>query len=251
VRGGAGLVTLAVPERIEPAVAARLMKEVMTRPVSDDKPGVFGPRSVKPILNFIAARRVTGVAVGPGLSSSAAARAFVKKLLPRLSVPAVVDADGLNALAGGAFLKKHPPLLLTPHPGEAARLLGWTGRHILQDRRGALKSLCRKTGAVVLLKGDKTLISDGRMVYENRTGNAGLSRGGAGDVLTGLCAALAGQVSGATAAEKLLRAACVAAFVHGLAADIAAAKTTRLGLSLDVLLAHIPAAYRRVFGKSY
>lgn len=232
LRCGAGIVTLASVEPVLAAVSARL-PECCLCPCEAGAEGGISPVS----LPKIAAQKATTLLLGPGLGGTAqsAARALesrtlVQQLLPGFAGDAVLDADGLNAaaqiMAVGQELP-HPAgeLILTPHPGEMARLTGLSTAQINADREGTALRFAAQWNAVVVLKGAGTVIAapDGRYAV-NSTGNPGLSRGGSGDVLAGMTAAL--LACGLPAFE----AACCAVWLHGTAADRAAALHGEYGM---------------------
>jgi len=218
LRAGAGLVTLAAPGSDWPAP-----DEVMTAELDADATG-----AADRLQSLAAGKRA--VAIGPGMPTGAEARAFVRAALQSLEVPIVVDADGLNHLGDDldAVAGSPVPVILTPHPGEAGRLLGTSAGEVERDRIAAVRELARRSKAVVVLKGARTLVCDGSIadpfVTINPTGNPGMASGGTGDVLTGVIAALVGQ--GIAPAE----AARAGAFLHGLAGDIAAEAGGETGL---------------------
>jgi ADP-dependent NAD(P)H-hydrate dehydratase / NAD(P)H-hydrate epimerase len=223
MRAGAGLATVATPESALPLVAAG-RAEVMTEPLPEEGGGLDGG-SVERALAL--ARERQSIVLGPGLGQGRAVRAFVRSFVAqRPALPLVIDADGLNALAptrdgAGALeaLRHAAPTVLTPHPGEMGRLLGWSTRDVQARRLEAARTLARATGAVVVLKGHRTLVArpDGQTAV-NPTGNPGMATGGTGDVLSGIL--------GTVLARGLdpWKAACAAVFVHGLAGDMAAAR---------------------------
>ncbi len=200
LRGGAGLVRVAVPAALQPFVALAV------------PPATTVARRGAP---FAAAMRgAQAIVVGPGLGAGAATRVLVRTLLAASRAPLVLDADALNAIAPlRRPLAASAPLVLTPHPGEAARLLGTTSAVVQTDRPAALRALCERSGAVVVLKGARTLVGEGRAVFTNRTGNPGMATGGTGDVLAGLLGALLAQRLEPFAAARL------AVRVHGAAGD--------------------------------
>lgn len=216
LRSGAGLVTVAVPRSCAAAVAAAA-PEYMTLPLEEEPPGAVGAGALDALL----AAPCGVIAVGPGLGVGPGAAAVVRGLLEHASVPLVLDADALNLVADhpewlGARREPRVDVVLTPHPGEMARLCGQSTRAVQDDRAAAARGLARSRGVHVALKGSRTLVAapDGGMAI-NLTGNPGMASGGAGDVLTGVTAAWIGQ--GLRAAD-----ACRAAvYLHGLAADIA------------------------------
>lgn len=225
LRGGAGLVTLAArPEVLGPALAGR--PEAMSVPLPGEGP--LGMEDLGPLL--AATHDVDAIVLGPGIPRGEETGAMLVELLLARRVPAVLDADALNALAGApallAGLATMPaPLVLTPHPGEMARLCGTSVEAVEADRIGLATARARAWRAVVVLKGARTVVADpDGLPAVIPTGNAGLATGGTGDVLAGLCGALlAGGCPSADAAR-------VAAFVHGAAGDLVAARLGQRGL---------------------
>ncbi|HEX6970727.1 MAG TPA: NAD(P)H-hydrate dehydratase [Limnochordia bacterium] len=241
LRAGAGWVACAVPASQQPLLAAQL-PEALTHPLPEHEGGL-GPGAADAVLEL--ARRCDVVAVGPGLGVSAEVQACVVHLLRSLRLPLVVDADALNALAaeegfrsGGA--RRAGPWVLTPHPGEMARLLGWSSAEVQSDRIGAVRALVAKTGAHVVLKGPPSLIgTPAGTIYVNSTGNPGMAAAGMGDVLTGIIAALIGQ------GLPPERAAALGVYWHGLAADGLAARRGPAGFFAGDVADALPAARRR------
>ena len=216
-RVGAGLVTCGIPQPIAVSVESRLL-DAMTIPLSATRTGSFAETAATRAV--AAAKQRSAIAIGPGLSTAGQTAKFVHSVLSRADVPAVVDADALNCIGRrhAVFKRRKAPTVLTPHPGEMARLTGRPTAEIQADRIGAARALASATGCVVLLKGAATVIAnpDGEARI-NPTGNPGLATGGAGDVLTGLIGGLLAQGVGA------FEAAWAGAYLHGLAADRAAA----------------------------
>ncbi|MBX7168462.1 MAG: NAD(P)H-hydrate dehydratase [Pirellulales bacterium] len=192
LRAGAGLVRLAVPAACQ-ATAAGFEPALMTVGLAHDDAG----RIAATARQALAAQLdwATVVACGPGLGSSPDLVTLVQWIYAEARCPVVVDADGLNALAAGAApLDRHAaPRVLTPHPGEFARLAGQTQAPAAAERRDACQQLALRAGAVVVLKGHGTVVSDGARADIVRTGNPGMATGGTGDVLTGVIAALLAQ----------------------------------------------------------
>ena len=185
------------------------------------------------------AEAATWVACGPGLGRSLGLRALVPWLYASLPKPMVVDADALNALAARREVLSRPagPRILTPHPGEFARLLG-AGRMAPDQRSAAAVRMAAECGVVVVLKGHRTLITDGDHRAVNTTGNAGMATGGSGDVLTGLVAALACQGLSPYDAARL------AVFLHGYAGDLAAARLSQESMIASDLIRFLPDAFK-------
>ena len=222
MRSGAGLVTAAVPA---PAlsVVASFAPELMTWPLYATAAGAVSSRELAPARLAALVEGKTVLAIGPGLGQSAETAKFVIGLLEKTQMPVVVDADGLNILAGKKALlaklskKGKRTVVLTPHPGEMARLAGTTIAQVQADRLETARSFAQRTGTTVVLKGARTLIAhpDGRVAV-NTSGNPGMAKGGSGDLLTGLVAGMLAQYS-----EEPQRAVEAAVYLHGLAADLA------------------------------
>jgi ADP-dependent NAD(P)H-hydrate dehydratase / NAD(P)H-hydrate epimerase len=209
LRAGAGLVTVATPAEVQPVVAAA-RAELMTEPLPADR--------LARCLELAAG--ADAVVLGPGLGTGA--RGLARGLAAAVAVPLAIDADGLNALAPASAhaWPRARATVLTPHPGEMARLLGLTTAEVQADRLAAARALAGTTGAVVVLKGQRTVVArpDG-FAAVNPTGNPGLAKGGTGDVLAGIVGALLARGCDAWTA------AVAAVFVHGRAGDLAAART--------------------------
>jgi NAD(P)H-hydrate epimerase len=236
VRAGAGLVTVGVPAPLLAIVEAASL-ESMTLPLPADEDGGLRPDAVERLL---ADPRWTVAAVGPGLGTGGEVPEAVRRLARRCDRPLVVDADGLNAFAGApeALRERPAATVLTPHPGELARLLGTTTAAVGEDRLAAVREAAAVTGAVVLLKGHLSLVAspDGPVAI-NPTGNPGLASGGSGDVLTGVVAALLAQ------GLAPWDAACAGAWLHGHAADLLLARQGGVALAAADLVAALPAAF--------
>ncbi len=237
-RGGAGLVTLAVPDTILEVVAG-FEPSYMTVPLACDAEGRLHASAIGHLARVTSGASV--VACGPGLGRSAGVTACVQHLYRVVTQPLVMDADGLNAFAAepGVLAGAAGPRVLTPHPGELRRLLGDIASDASIDtlRERAIR-LAAEHGIVVVLKGHRTLITDGVRCTFNRTGNPGLATGGSGDVLTGLIGALLGQGLEPFGAAQL------GVYLHGLAGDLAAAALGQISLVARDLLEYLPAAFQ-------
>jgi NAD(P)H-hydrate epimerase len=237
LRGGAGLVRLAVPEACLESVAS-FEASYMTIALPSDQRGRILLRArdtLAPLLHS-----ATAVACGPGLGRAVGTQALVCWLYTTLSKPMVVDADALNALAARADVLARPagPRILTPHLGEFARLIG-VDRVAPEAGRQAADHLAERCRVVVVLKGHRTWITDGRRSAINHTGNPGMATGGSGDVLTGLLTALVCQ--GLTPFD----AARLAVYLHGLAGDAAAEQMGQEAMIASDLIRFLPEAFRR------
>jgi NAD(P)H-hydrate epimerase len=238
LRGGSGLVRLAVPDVCLDVVAAH-EPSYMTIPLPSTKKGQIAEESREVIEDWRAS--TTAIAVGPGLGRSKQLDRLVARLYKTVPQPLVVDADALNALASQPeVLASHGgPRILTPHPGEFARLIG--GKKLELDARNqAAVELAARCGVIVVLKGHQTCITDGEKAYLNTTGNPGMGTGGSGDVLTGLVTALLCQ------GLSPLDAARLGAHVHGAAGDLAADALGQVSMIASDLIRFLPEAIRAV-----
>ena len=220
LRAGAGLVTAAVPAPALPVVAS-FAPELMTWPLATADAGQIAAKNLNAAEISALTAGKTVLAIGPGLGQSAETAKFTAGLLAATKMPAVIDADALNILAAKpvllAKLAKGRTLVLTPHPGEMARLVGSSAAQVQADRLQTARTFAQRLGVTLVLKGARTLIAhpDGRVAV-NTTGNPGMAKGGSGDLLTGLIAGLLAQYP-----EDPARAVEAAVYLHGLAADIA------------------------------
>jgi len=245
-RTGAGLVTLGVPDSIFEAMTMRVVDSVMTHSFESSSAGSFSPSSVDKVLSFIEKRDAVGFGCGAGFDDSI--REFARSFIARCSKPLVVDADALTILSmepdrGASLIKgRNAPTVLTPHPGEMGRLLGISTADVQADRLTAVRQAASDFGAVVLLKGQATLIAsaDGRLAV-NTTGNPGMATGGSGDVLTGVITTLLSQIDDPWVATS------AAVFLHGLAGDIAADEIGTAGLLASDIVTRIPSAIKACY----
>jgi NAD(P)H-hydrate epimerase len=230
MRTGAGLVTAAVPTSIVDLVAG-IAPELMLAPLQQGNSGVVAMENLAAgngggIAALMKEKRITVVALGPGLSTRGDASEFARELVMQTKLPMVVDADALNAFAGCAakLNGEGRVLVLTPHPGEMARLTGLTIQQVEADRIGLARSFATEHKLTLVLKGWRTLIAhpDGRIAV-NTSGNPAMAKGGSGDILTGIVAAMLAQYAASGNAEDVARAVEAAVFLHGLAADLCVA----------------------------
>ena len=237
LRAGAGLVRVATPKSVLPIVAS-IEPSFTTIPLPEDSSGKISAKAINIILKIVGQN--DAVAFGPGVGISGAIRSVLDTLLEQEGLKLVIDADGLNNLAG---IKDWPnklkaKLILTPHPGEMKRL--WSGlfREPLPDRKQQeAVQLAQHTGTTVALKGAGTVVTDGEKVYVNKTGNPGMATAGSGDVLTGVITALLGQ------GLSNFDAAVLGVYVHGLAGDIAAEKIGQIGMITTDIIDCLPEAF--------
>ncbi len=239
LRAGAGVVTAAVPASLNPVFEQKLL-EVMTLPLADAGAGCLLEDDAGRL--FDAAAAFDSVALGPGMGRRPESFTLARKFLAAAPSPVVLDADGLNAMAGRLpALKKRPgPTVLTPHAGELGRLLGISSDEVAAHRLRHARSAARKSGGVIVLKGAQTVVTDGDVVLVNPSGNPGLATAGAGDVLTGLIAALLAK------GLPPLLAAAAGVFLHGAAADLAAEDLNQDNLVASDLLDYLPLAFAQI-----
>ena len=228
LRSGAGLVFLGVPESIYEIEAIKLTEPVIF-PLPDDG-GKFGRKAIPEILERLP--RMDAVVIGPGLGQSEGTFEVVKAVLEHAACPVVLDADGINVVAAHKDILRGrtAPTILTPHDGEFARL----GYVIGENRQAAAETAAKDLGVIMLLKGHRTVITDGEVTYINHTGNPGMAVGGSGDVLAGILVSLLGQ------GLVPLEAAACGAWLHGAAGDLCAAEIGQYGMLPSDLVAALP-----------
>ncbi len=240
LRSGAGLVTVGVPETVYPAIAKREL-ELMIRPFPSTLKGTLSMDGFPGIKKFCQAQNV--LALGPGLSQNVSTQKLIRKIITATKLPAVLDADGLNALKGhlNVLSACRGHAVLTPHPGEFVRVFGGKLSDADAVRKERASEVARKFGVLMVLKGHHTVVaSPGGEIFVNRTGNPGMATAGSGDVLTGVIAALIGQ------GLSLYEAACLGVHVHGLAGDRAARDTGEVSLIAGDILRNLPGAFKQL-----
>jgi hydroxyethylthiazole kinase-like uncharacterized protein yjeF len=247
LRVGAGYVTLACPRPVADSAPARLPDAVLI-PLRA-KGGCVRGMEYRRVAD--AARRASAIALGCGLSSPAGGtrslRRFYKRLVLALTafdVPVVLDADGLNLLAELQPLALPAKLVMTPHERELARLLGRDAEAVRADREGTAVEAALRFGAVVVLKGHRSIVTDGERTLVNPTGNSALAKAGSGDVLAGAIAGLLAQ------GMRPLDAACAGAYLHGLAGEIASRELTEYGVLASDLSRYLPRAIEETLALS-
>lgn len=237
---GAGLVSLAIPSSLNPILSQKLT-EVMTFPLPEEPEGFIGSRAEEQILEFLSAKDV--VAIGPGISTNKETQELIRRLGGKISLPMVIDADGINAFIGHTDILKgiDVPIVITPHPGEMARLLGVSPSDVQQDRIGIARRFSTEYHLYLVLKGARTIVAEpSGAVYINPTGNPGMSTAGTGDILTGIIAGLIAQHSDVGKAVRF------GVFLHGLAGDQAAKKKGEIGMIAGDLMDMIPEAIKHI-----
>lgn len=238
LRAGAGIVTLGIPESLHGIVASKLTC-IMTHPLPETHVKTLSDLGRQDILDF--SQRFDVVAIGPGLSQHLETKRLVLWLLQSLDIPVVLDADGINALADnpGALYQVKKQIILTPHPGEMARLTGVSSTQEIQSRRLEVSQMFvrGRDNVTLVLKGHQTLVMNEEKFYVNTTGNPGMATAGAGDVLTGMISAFLGQ------SYTPFDAAQLGVYLHGLAGDLAAREVGEISLIATDILDKLPKAF--------
>lgn len=240
ILSGSGLVTLAAGRSLYPIMAAKLT-EVMVRPFFETKDYSLSLLAEKEILNFCG--RCDCIAIGPGISQNKETQALVRSIIGKIEKPLVLDADGLNAVVGHLenLKKAKAPLVLTPHPGEMARLIGKDVPEIQDNRKNIALDFAHQYNVILVLKGYQTVVArPNGDYYINETGNAGMATGGTGDVLTGMIASFIGQ------GLEPFGAAIAGVYFHGLAGDMAAKEKGFLSLIATDLLNKLPEVLKKL-----
>ncbi len=237
IRSGAGLVTLGIPKSLNSAIIKIKPKEVMTLPLPETSDGSLSSAGYKKIKDFV--KNADVLVVGPGLTQNKSTQVLTRKVISKIDKPMVIDADGLNALAGHLDLLGFARIL-TPHPGEMARLLGVSIKKVQDNRIYITRKFAKDYKVTLVLKGHDTIVADfSGNLYINKTGNPGMATAGSGDVLTGMIAAFLAQGLKAFDASKC------AVYLHGLAGDLAAKEKTQLGMIASDIIDKIPEVVKK------
>lgn len=245
LRAGAGLATVATPESALPTVAG-FFPELMTDPLPETGTGTIATSAGVRIEELL--KSTTVAAIGPGISRDPHTATLVRSLVAHHKIPMVVDADGLNAFEGhtNKLNGNGRVLVITPHPGEMARLVGCSTADVQKDRLGVARQFAREHELIVVLKGHRTLVvqPDGE-TWVNTSGNPGMATGGTGDILTGMVAAMLAQEKRAQDPRTALRAVCAAVYLHGFAGDLMREIVGEHSLVATDLLRGLPDAFAR------
>ena len=229
MRTGAGLVTHAVKSDSLNAVYSLSKPETM----------YFVYKDADDILKFISERKVSSVVIGPGLEKSEFLYKFVKRIICSIEIPVILDAGAISCLNENfEFLKKSKArIIITPHEGEFAKLLGKTVSYVKENREKLTENFAKENSLICILKGNKTLVSDGKRLYKNNSGTPAMATAGSGDVLSGMTAALYNTC------EDLFEISKFAVYIHGLAGEIAE-KDKGIGVIASDIIENIPYALR-------
>jgi len=238
LRAGAGLVTLGIPQSLNNVFIKIKPTEAMTLPLPETEEITLSSKAFGKVREF--AKKIDVLVIGPGLSQNKSTQSLIRKLVSCADKPLVIDADGLNALAGYlSVLPNKVPVILTPHPGEMARLLDVRISQVQKDRKKVAKDFVNRYNIILVLKGHQTLVVEkNRELFINKTGNPGMAKAGSGDVLTGIIAAFLAQgLNGFDAAKY-------AVYLHGLAGDLAAKEKSQLAMIASDIIDKIPKAIK-------
>ncbi len=233
VRIGAGLVTCAFPDTAYPAIASKLNEPIMM-PLPCCEEGFLARGALESLIP--AAEKSDCMLIGCGLGNTLGTASVVEELLKEADCPSIIDADGINIISANINMLEavRGKAVITPHPGEMARLLKLTVEQVQSNRILLAKAVAKQFGIVVVLKGANTVVSDGEQVYVNRTGNAGMARGGSGDLLAGIIAGLVAQ------GYSLMQAAMLGTYIHGTCGDVAAKTLSEAGMTPTDMIKILP-----------
>jgi len=238
LRAGAGLVTLGIPKSLNKVFIKIKPAEAMTLPLPETREATLSSLAFCKVREF--AKKIDVLVIGPGLSQNKSTQSLIRRLINCAGKPLVIDADGLNALAGYlSVLPDKVPVILTPHPGEMAGLLDVRISQVQKDRKKVAKDFVNRYNIILVLKGHQTLVVEkNRELFINKTGNPGMAKAGSGDVLTGIIAAFLAQgLSGFEAAKY-------GVYLHGLAGDLAAKEKSQLAMIASDIIQKLPQAIK-------
>ncbi len=247
ITSGAGLVTIAFPKSAYPVIAKNIKPEIMLLPL-EEKNGTFSKSAQNKIFKFIEKRKITSVAIGCGLGKSSSVKNLILSIIKKFDIYVTIDADGLNSLEGKQknsiikeFKNSKSKITVTPHPKEFERISGVKYKEDNNYRKEITKTFAKNNDIICLLKGHKTVVSDGKKVYVNTTGNAGMATAGSGDVLTGIISAFACIEN-----KDLLLKVSTAVYVHGLAGDFAAKEKSQVSMTASDIIGNIFKAIKKI-----
>jgi len=240
LRSGCGMVTAGIPESLNDIIEIKLT-EVMSLPLPESGRRTIGIGAVDKCIEFIE-KNVDGVVIGPGISTEQGTEEFFKNLLPLIKKPVVIDADGLKLLARNLNIleKIQSNIILTPHPGEMSHLTKIPISEIQTKREDIATNFAKKYRVIVVLKGYRTIVSDGEKIYTNLTGNPGMATAGSGDVLSGIIGSLVVQ------GFSLWDSSILGTYLHGLAGDLAAKEIGQYPLIAGDIIDYLPQAIRMI-----
>ena len=242
---GAGLVTFAFPKSAYPVIAKNIKPEIMLLPL-EEKNNQFTNKAKKQILNFIEKRKITSVVIGCGCGKNSSVKNLIKSIIKKFEIYVIIDADGINSLANQQknsilkdFVNSKAKIIITPHPKEFERISGVKYIDESSYRKKITKTFAKDNKIICVLKGYKTVVSDGNKVYINNTGNPGMATAGSGDVLSGIIAAFVCNEN-----KNLLLKVSTAVYIHGLAGDIASKTKTQVSMTASDIIDNIYSAIK-------
>ncbi len=238
LRAGCGLVTIGIPESLNVIIEIKTT-EPMSKKLPETKTHTIGPKAINICTEFIE-KKADGLLIGPGMSNDKGTETFFKKFLPKINKPVIIDADALKIL--GRYLsvlaENSKNIILTPHPGEMTYLTGLKTSEINKNRENIAKEFAKKFSVIVVLKGYKTVVTDGEKIYINHTGNPGMATAGSGDVLSGIIAGF--LVQGFSCWDSAI----MGTYIHGFAGDMAEKKYGEYSLIASDIIKFIPCAIK-------
>lgn len=228
ITSGAGLVTFAFPKSAYPVIAKNIKPEIMLLP-SEEKDNTFTKSAQNKILNFIKQKKISSVAIGCGMGKNVSLKNLIFSIIKNFDIYVTIDADGLNSLQNKQkksvikeFKNAKAKIIISPHPKEFERISGIPYKEDTNYRKEKTKVFAKNNDIICVLKGHKTVVSDGNRIYINNTGNAGMATAGSGDVLTGIISAFVCNKN-----KDLLLKVATAVYIHGLAGDLASKQKTK------------------------
>jgi ADP-dependent NAD(P)H-hydrate dehydratase / NAD(P)H-hydrate epimerase len=236
-RSGCGLVTAGIPKGLNEIIEIKLT-EIMSLPLPDTQENFISRQAVNTAKNFIN-EKADAVVIGPGISTNEETKEFVKTLIPQIKKPLLIDADAIKIISEEKnILKNLSRPVLTPHPGEMSFLTGLSIDEIQGNREETAEKFARENNVILVLKGYRTVITDGKNTYINLTGNPGMAAGGSGDVLSGIIGSFLAQGAESLQASK------TATYIHGLAGDLAAREKGEISLLPSDIIENLPLAFQ-------
>ncbi|WP_413853856.1 NAD(P)H-hydrate dehydratase [Candidatus Ruminimicrobium bovinum] len=247
IRSGAGLVTFAFPESIYPAVIQNIKPEIMLLPLKEKNKKLTEAAKTQ-VINFIDKRKITSVVIGCGCGQSLFLKNLIKSIIKNFEIYVVIDADGINSFSNQQqnstvkdFINSKAKIIITPHPKEFERISGMKYDNTSAGRKKIAETFAKNNDIICVLKGHKTVVSDGEKVYINNTGNPGMATAGSGDVLSGIIASVICNEN-----NDLLLKTATAVYIHGLAGDFAAKNKTQVSMTASDIIENLPKAFRSI-----
>lgn len=248
ITSGAGLVTIAFPKSAYPIIAKNIKPEIMLLPLEESNE-TFSKSAQNKILKFIEKRKITSVAIGCGTGKSNSVKNLILSIIKKFDIYVTIDADGLNSLGNKSIIKElknaKAKIVVTPHPKEFERISAIKYKEDNNYRQEITKTFAKNNDIICVLKGHKTVVSDGNEIYINNTGNAGMATAGSGDVLTGIISAFVCIEN-----KDLLLKVATAVYVHGLAGDFAAKGKTQVSMTATDIIDNIYKAVKFLQNKN-